>query len=239
VAKSSTAKGTRDERAERLAEVRRQQRSSERRRTLMVFGGAGALVAALVAAVAVVVVREEAAQDPARVGVTASAASCGPVQTLPATGASEHIGPGTPTPDVTTVEYDTVPAVSGQHFASPVYPAAPFYTAEDRPPVEQLVHNLEHGYTLLWYSEDAPQEQLDQLAEVAEKARDLDATAGKVIAAPWDASRGALPDDATVALAHWGAEQSYLQTCGAVSGEAITSFLEAHPYTDSPEPNAA
>ena len=27
------------------------------------------------------------------------------------------------------------------------------YTADDRPELETLVHNLEHGYTILWYDE--------------------------------------------------------------------------------------
>ena len=28
-----------------------------------------------------------------------------------------------------------------------------FYTSDDRPAVATLVHNLEHGFTLLWYDE--------------------------------------------------------------------------------------
>ena len=42
-----------------------------------------------------------------------------------------------------------------------------------------------------------------------------------------------------VAMSHWGAENGYVQTCGAVSGEAINAFMDSYPYTDSPEPNGA
>ncbi|WP_176818886.1 DUF3105 domain-containing protein [Quadrisphaera sp. DSM 44207] len=238
-ARPAGARPSGDDRSARLEQVRRSQRAGERRRTALIIGGAAALVAVLVAVVAVVIVREQRAEDPALVGLPASAAACDPVQTQPATGVSEHVGPGTSSPDVTTVDYGTVPAVFGQHYASPAYPASPFYTAEDRPPVEQLVHNLEHGYTIAWYTEDLPEDQRAQLQEIAQEARALGETNGKFIAAPWDASRGELPEGKTIGLAHWGAEEGSLQLCGAVSGEAITDFVTAHPYSDSPEPNAA
>ena len=30
-----------------------------------------------------------------------------------------------------------------------------FYTKDSRPELEALVHNLEHGFTILWYDETA------------------------------------------------------------------------------------
>lgn len=242
MAKSGTARAERSEREQRLAAMRRAQEGKERRRRLALVIAAGALALALVATVVVVIVRQQRAQDPANIGLSASAASCQPVETVPVGGTQQHVGPGTAAPntDITTVEYDQVPAVSGQHYVQPVYPAAPFYSAEDAPLVEQLVHNLEHGYTIAWYSSALPQDQVADLQAAAEAMRRDEATqSGKFIAAPWDEARGALPGDAALALAHWGAEEGALQYCGGVSGQVFEDFVAAHPANDSPEPNAA
>ena len=40
-------------------------------------------------------------------------------------------------------------------------------------------------------------------------------------------------------MSHWGAKSGYRQLCGKVSGPAIQAFVDAHPASDSPEPNAA
>jgi len=235
----ATARGARSEREQRLEQLRRSQQARERRRRLALVLGAGALALALIATVVVTLVRQQRAQDPANIGVEAAAAGCQPVQAVPVTGGQVHVGPGTSSPDTTTVDYEQVPAVSGPHFVSPAYPAQPLYTTEDRPPVEALVHNLEHGYTIAWYSPSLSAEQVETLGRAAEAMRREEATgAGKFIAAPWDEARGPFPDGATVALAHWGAEEGALQYCGDVSGEAFRDFVTAHPATDAPEPNA-
>ena len=65
-------------------------------------------------------------------------------------GNQEHVPTGHP------VDYDDAPPAFGQHWnerASPDPMARKFYTAEDRPELGTLVHNLEHGYTILWYDE--------------------------------------------------------------------------------------
>ena len=236
---SAGARSAEAERKARLEQMRRAQKAGERRRTALVVGAAAVLVVALIAVVAVAIVRQQRAQDPRRMGVAAAAADCSTPTTEPATGVSEHVGPGTPTPDTTRVEYGSVPAVFGEHFASPAYPAAPFYSAEDVPAVETLVHNLEHGYTVAWYSSALPAGEREQLEEIATSVRGLSEAGGKFIAAPWDESRGEMPEGATIGLAHWGAEDGVLQLCGAVSGEAIADFVEANPSSDSPEPNGA
>ena len=53
------------------------------------------------------------------------------------------------------------PPDSGSHYANPAPFTKHFYAEADRPAVETLVHNLEHGYTVVWYRADAP-EQGDQ-----------------------------------------------------------------------------
>jgi hypothetical protein len=68
-----------------------------------------------------------------------------PSPTHPATGNQEHVAEGT------KVDYAQTPPDSGKHYPTP----APFTKALLRrsrsPPVETLVHNLEHGYTVVWY----------------------------------------------------------------------------------------
>ncbi|NJO12843.1 MAG: DUF3105 domain-containing protein, partial [Gammaproteobacteria bacterium] len=99
----------------------------------------------------------------------------------------------------------------------------------DRPALESLVHNLEHGYTVVWYAESLPQAQQDELKRISELLREDDATAGKFIVSAWDSSRGELPEGKQVALSHWGKENGYRQLCGSVSGEAVKAFVAQYP----------
>jgi hypothetical protein len=150
-----------------------------------------------------------------------------------------HVGPGTEKADVTSVKYDTVPPSHGEHFATPVFPNSAFYDASDRPQLEQLVHNLEHGYTILWYTSATPKAQVDDIQRLSTLVRKTPDTAqGKFLAVAWDDSRGAFPAGKTIALSHWGTKAGTRQFCGSLSGPAVQSFVKANPYTDSPEPNA-
>ena len=232
-------KSASEDRKARLEEVRKAQQSQERRRTLLVAGVAGAIVVALVVAVTVVIRNQLADRDITRIGVAAGAAGCDPIITDPVKGASVHVGPGTDQPDKTTVKYDTVPPSSGEHFATPESPSQAFYTESNRPPLEKLVHNLEHGYSVVWYDPKLPQAQIDQLKKLAPLARDEKYAGAKFIVSAWDTSRGALPSGKQIALSHWGAKQGHRQLCGQVSGDVIAQFVKKFPYTDSPEPNAA
>ena len=67
-----------------------------------------------------------------------------------------------------------------------------FYDADDRPELEALVHNLEHGYTILWYDETIADDagQVSEIKAIAKKF-DLDDTNFrlKFIAAPWTSER--------------------------------------------------
>jgi hypothetical protein len=227
------------DRKAKLDEVRRAQQAVERRRTLLVSAVAGVIVLALIVAVAVVIRQQIADSDMTKIGATKAAAKCDAATTDKSAGVSEHVGPGTNAPTETTVKYDTVPPSSGKHFQAPITPAKAFYTAKDRPVLENLVHNLEHGYTIVWYDEKLPQAQQDELKKLAPLARDEKNAGPKFIVSAWDSSRGALPTDKPIAMSHWGAKAGHRQLCGAVSGEAIQSFVKKFPYTDSPEPNAA
>nr|WP_231134248.1 DUF3105 domain-containing protein [Motilibacter deserti] len=226
--------------------MRREQRSAERRKTLLFVGIAGVVAIALVGVATFGFLRERA-NDPASkafstFGASAAAASCDEIISEEATGSAVHIGPGTDQPDKTTVEYATAPPTSGEHLANWDITGRNFYTTEDVPPVEQLVHNLEHGYNILWYDDTVGSDQRDVLEGLATRAAAMDEAAGKIKVVPWDASRGAFPDGKHVAFSHWGGgdkQMGHRQYCGELSGEAFESFIKKYPRTDAPEPNAS
>ncbi|GAB2685606.1 DUF3105 domain-containing protein [Thalassiella azotivora] len=223
------------DRQAKMEEMRRRQQAEDRRRLLLVMGAAVLAVVVLVGVV-VVVVRNELSNRPpsdlAAYGVPAADADCDDVELDPAEGVNDHQPVGT------AIEYETVPPSAGPHWPSPEFPANAFYTDDDRPAMENLVHNLEHGYTIVWYGDDLPQEQVDALSDLADVARDDERTGGKFIVAAWDEERGALPEGKPLAMSHWGVDNGYRQYCGQLSGEVVDDFVEAYPYTDSPEPNA-
>lgn len=223
------------DRRARVEAMRKQQQAAERRRTFLVMGAAIAVVLVLVGVVTTAIVnyRQDNPDELALIGATSSAASCGDVTSDEATGSSEHVDPAT-----LPVEYQTAPPSSGPHLSEGAFPAQSFYTAEDRPALESLVHNLEHGYTVAWYTEDLPTDQVEELRRVSDIARSESSTDGKFVVSAWDDSYGTFEDGAKVALSHWGADQGYRQYCGEVSGEAIQSFIDAYPASDSPEPGA-
>ncbi len=217
----------------RVEAMRKQQQAGERRRTFLVLGAAVVVVLVLVSVVvgAIINYRQDNPDELALIGASPADASCGEVTSEDTGGSGEHLGP-----EAAPIAYDTAPPSSGAHFQAPEFPAQPFYTAQDRPATESLVHNMEHGYTVVWYAEDLPAEQVEQLRSISGIAREEASTGGKFIVSAWDDAYGELEQDAQVALSHWGADQGHRQYCGQVSGEAIQSFIDAYPVSDSPEP---
>ncbi|MGC4820777.1 DUF3105 domain-containing protein [Micromonospora sp. DT63] len=171
----------------------------------------------------------------AAIGVDADRAGCDPELTDRISGAGLHVGPGTAEPYVTRVRYDLVPPSSGPHFVVPAPTVRRFYVARDRPPIETLVHNLEHGYTVLWYVEPLAPDQIEALRALARTFGD-DSYGGRFVVAPWDLDYGAFPAGRPLALSHWGAQAGYRQFCATVSGAAVQRFVLAHPRSDAPEP---
>jgi Protein of unknown function (DUF3105) len=220
----------------RVEELRRAQAAAERRRTMLVVGAAVVVVLVLAGVVLKVVLDAQAQKDVATLGVAPASASCDAVTNDAPTGNQVHVGPQTNQPNVTKVHYTTVPPAFGEHFVTPAYPALPFYTDQDRPQMETLVHNLEHGYTVVWYTASTPKAQVDQLKQVSDRARSMPETNGKFIVSAWDDSYGTFPTGKTIGISHWGAKTAHRQLCGAVSGEVIKQFVTAYPYSDSPEP---
>jgi Protein of unknown function (DUF3105) len=236
------------DRKAKIAEMQRQAKAAERRRTLLIVGSAVAVVVLIAGAVGFAILRDDSrvpGGSLASLGVAASAASCDPVTTDKAAGGSVHVGPGTAKANITRVKYSTVPPTSGEHFASPAFPARQFYTVDDRPKMETLVHNLEHGYTILWYDASTTAKQVATLKAISKQANASSDASNKFIVSAWDPSYGAFPAGKHFALSHWAADPSDLnkqsghrELCGDVSGEVVQKFIAAYPHTMAPEPNA-
>jgi hypothetical protein len=240
------------ERKARLAEIQRQQNARERRTKMVIIAGCLALLLVLAGVITYAVVDAQGKQPDValtKLGVAAGAASCSAITNDAASGNGQHVGPGTNQPNVTTVKYATVPPSFGEHFAQPDLDGIHFYTRSDTPKVETLVHNLEHGYTVLWYDPKAPAAKIAVVKQIAAMAPQTSWAKDKFIAAPWDASHGAFPAGKLFALSHWAAkvkadgtvesQAGHRQLCGDISGDVVKQFIEKFPRTEAPEPNAA
>jgi hypothetical protein len=225
----------------KIAEMQRQAKAAERRRTMTIIGTAVVIVALIAGAVTYAILADDSrvpGGELTTLGVAASAASCDPITTDKTVGSGEHVSG--------TVKYATVPPSSGAHDPAPEFPARQFYTAKDRPRMEKLVHNLEHGYTILWYDSTATEKQLAALRAISDRANDTRAASNKFIVSAWDEAYGTFPDGKHFALSHWSADprdlkkqSGHRQLCGDVSGAVVNDFITKHPLTSAPEPGAA
>ncbi len=226
-----------------VEDMRRQQKRAEKRRARVIFIVVAAVALGIVALGAYPLIKQNqaAAGDLETLGVAADVAGCQDVVKKAAEGGADHREIGS------AIAYPDSPPAFGPHYGETAGFARKFYSASDRQDVPYYIHNLEHGYNLLWYDEtvaDDP-EQLDAVKGIASKFDGNDPS-DKFIALPWTEEDGkAFPDGAHVALTHWYADPQTLedqegvwQYCDAPSGEAVATFVEDYPYTDSPEPNA-
>jgi hypothetical protein len=171
-------------------------------------------------------------------GVPLADAGCGSITADPAAPSGQHVNTGT------RVAYSTVPPTSGKHYEGQVsFDADPFFTTKNNPPVENLVQNLEHGYTVLWYDSALPRTKQDQIQGLATKLRN-DAIYQLFIATPWDPAYGALPAGKQIALSHWsgpakanGPAYGHRLMCGQLTGQGVREFMDKFPATDAPERN--
>jgi hypothetical protein len=232
----SNKRASQDRKA-RLAEIQKQQQAKERRVVVGIIAGCVVLLVGLGAVVAYAINDAQSKQLP-NLGVSLAAASCSPPTTDAGGGTGEHVGPGTAKPNETSVKYDTVPPSHGPHFAQPDVSGRDFYTATDRPVLETLVHNLEHGYTILWY-DGTKVKDTTLLKDVAKQGNALPDASGKFKVVEWDNSRGAFPADKPYALVHWAKDAGHRQLCGDLSGQAVIDFVKKYPMTDTQEPGGA
>ncbi len=233
-----------------VEQMRREQRRAEKRRTTAIIGACVVVGLVIVGLGAYPVIKDALTQneldgrDLSALGVPAARAGCTDVTAKPATGSADH------RPEGTDLPYTDSPPATGPHYPTWAPMTRKFYTAKDRPDVGYLVHNLEHGYNILWYDETVADDD-KQVAAVEAIANKFPGTdfENKFIAAPWTADDGEpFPDGAHVALTHWSmggtngnpeGQQGITQYCDAPSGEVVAQFVEDYPYTDSPEPGAS
>jgi hypothetical protein len=232
----SNKRASQDRKA-RLAEIQQQQKAKERKVVAGIVIGCIILLGALGGVVAYAISDAKSKQLPG-LGVSVAAAQCNPTTTDSGGGKAQHVGPGTSQPKVTSVKYDTVPPSHGPHFVSPDVSGRDFYTAADRPVLETLVHNLEHGYTILWY-DGTKVKDTTLLKNIADQANKLPESSGKFKVVEWDASRGSFPADKPYALVHWATDAGHRQLCGNVSGQAIVDFVKKYPMSNTQEPGGA
>ena len=126
----------------------------------------------------------------------------------------EHLAPGQ-----TFDSYNSDPPTSGPHAPAPVD-----WGIYDTPiPKETLLHNLEHGGSLILY--DCTGGCPDLVRQLTSSAESYMAGGRKVILAPYPGMSG------TIALVAW----RYLDTFDELDAERIIQFMEADPASDAPE----
>jgi hypothetical protein len=228
-----------------LEQMRRDQQRKERRRTYVVVAVCVLVALVIVGAAAVPLIKQSAASKGALadLGAAESSAGCQPVVKKQATGNQQH------KPEGTTITYPDSPPAFGPHYPVTAPFGRKFYTTDDRPKLEYLVHNLEHGYNILWY-DDTVAKNGDELATVKAIASKFSGQklTDKFIAAPYTSEDGeAFPKGAHVAITHWSAgkdpsdpakQKGIWQYCAKPSGAVVSQFVKDWPYTDSPEPQA-
>ena len=237
-----------------IDEIRKKQKGADRRRGFAIIGVC-ALIAVVILGLAIYPIikrnlelREFNGLKLDEIGAEASV--CQEVTKKPANGEADHVE------ETQQVTYDDAPPAFGSHWnVRGLAPAAferKFYTSNDRPEVEALVHNLEHGYTILWYDETAAEDDdmLNTIEGIADKFdTDDDNFRLKFIAAPWTSEDGKdFPEGQHIAFTHWSAggngetdttkQEGVWQYCSEPSGAALKKFMDDYPYTDSPEPDA-
>lgn len=249
------AKPAKSDRQAVIDQIRKKQKGADKRRGFAIVGVCALVAVLLIGAAAFKPVkdwwdlRKFNDIDVASIGAPASA--CQKITTQKATGNQEHVPTGTP------VEYDHAPPAYGPHWneanVAPDPMERKLYTADDRPEVEALVHNLEHGYTILWYDETAAADDamMDDIRGLATKFKGTSNLRLKFKAVPWTEEDGEpFPEGQHIAYTHWsigGADKDVSDTstqvgvwqyCSEPSGEALEDFMIEYPYMDSPEPNA-
>jgi hypothetical protein len=251
MAKSSkSSRTTRSERQKVVEQMRAQQKAAERRRGMVIVLVCSVVAIGIVVAAAWGPVtshlRQSKYSGKPLVDIGAPASVCQAPTTKPATGNQQHLPDGSP------ISYADSPPAFGKHYIDPDPMARKFYTSQDRPALGTLVHNEEHGYTILWYDDTAAgnADEMDQIRAIASKFAGTTDLRDKFKAVPWTTKDGAaFPSGQHIAFTHWsvGGTQNastgqakqvgVWEYCSSTSGAALQSFMDKYPYSDSPEPN--
>jgi len=246
---AKTTKSEKSERQKVIEDIRRKQKSADKRQGWAIVGVAVAIALVIVGIPLYSLVLKPLWEQNkyngkplAEIGAPASA--CEDVTTKDATGSGDH------RPTGEQIEYDDAPPAFGAHWnesgVAPVSIEDRYYTKDSRPELEALVHNLEHGFTILWYDETAADDasMVGEIKAIADRLNDSDTNNRLSFkAAPWTKDDGKdFPKGMHIAFTHWAADQAtgksegVWQYCSEPSGAALEKFMKDYPYYDAPEP---
>lgn len=233
-------KAERKEQARREREqLQRKMAASRRNRRVVV----GVVAVAAVAVTVFFLTRPEPVRaDPEALLRTAAAAA-----EQAGCGSPENVGPYQPEdrdqehgPLAPVSSYPSIPPASGPHNEIPL----PGGVYDTPPPLDRLIHSLEHGASVVWYSPTATGAALQELKDFY----GADDVGSRVIVAPYDypdeGEAGALPQGVQMSLVAWHT----VENCARVDVGAafdFTSGFSAPPFGDvpyegsAPEPGAA
>ncbi|WP_435742967.1 DUF3105 domain-containing protein [Nocardioides sp. SYSU DS0663] len=248
------AKKAKNDRQAVIDQIRKKQKSADKRRSSAIISVCVLVALLIVGAAAYKPIVDwwdlRKFNDIELASIGGPASVCQEITTEPATeGSGNHVDTGT------QVDYEFAPPAFGPHWnelnVAPDPMERKFYSAGDRPELESLVHNSEHGYTILWYDETAAEDEqmMDTIRAIADKFKGTSNMRLKFKAVPWTSEDGEpFPDGQHIAYTHWsigGADAAdttnqvgVWQYCSEPSGEALEDFMIEYPYMDSPEPNA-
>jgi len=248
------AKPAKTERQRVIDEIRKKEKGADKRRGFLIVGVCVAIAVLIIGAAAYRPLKNSwdmrAYNDKALSDIGGPASVCEKIKTEPANGNQEHV------PDGQQVTYEDAPPAFGSHWNNADAPArmSKKFWKSDRPELEALVHNLEHGFTIVWYDETIADDDgaLTELDAVGKKFPGTTNFRYKFYAAPWTSDdvkeSGKFPDGQHIAFTHWSAggagetdpakQMGVWQYCSEFSGEALDTFMTEYPYFDSPEPDA-
>jgi hypothetical protein len=136
-----------------------------------------------------------------------------------------HIGgPNGPPSMPPFSDYPSTPPVSGPHSGA-TQPAGIYETP---PPIDQVLHSMEHGAAVIWYAPDAAADELAAIQNFFRSPEEQD----HVIVAQYDypdqGPQGTLPEGSKMALAAW----HHVRYCEDVSLPVAFDFV--HRFGTTP-----
>jgi hypothetical protein len=225
--KHETRRANRDRR-QRIEEMRKQQRAAERRKNFL-FAGSAIVVAIILIGAAVIpaYLHDRAKKAKEKEGHQASATSaekaagCLGVHNDPISPPGQHT---TDAIDYTKAKYgDTrggtapIPPSGGRHNFVSLGDTNRFYPLSEKPRPERAVHNLEHGYIVIWYDSKLPASEVTKLETLAKSG-----SLTRLLVVGW--TQGDLPDNKHVVLTSWGRTDR----CSTVSDAVVKTFYSDH-----------
>ena len=234
------------DRRSRLDEMRRKQRAAERRKNMITYGAAIVVALALVGTAILLAYNKAHKNDAAknRIKNQLKAEKTEGHQSKPTAAEAKDQCTGVhtdPSADSTRKHLPNEIDYSKEKFgdtadgAPPIPPSGGnhnqvslgdqvtrFYPVADKPRPERAVHNLEHGYIVVWYDSKLPAEQVQLLQSMAK-----DPSMPRLIVVGW--WQGDLPLDKHVVLTSWQKSER----CGSIDTAVTRNFYNVH--VDAPQ----